>query len=108
MATQPNNGLRVLIDGKEGKTRISLSLLFTHEIVGHGYATQKMMGMNLDPRYSAALNHLGSVQTNNMYFRARGENYVDYGWGHYMLPGSNYNGIPSWYVKIPNLMDSPQ
>jgi RHS repeat-associated protein len=106
MTTKPTTSISVLKDGKDDDYHITLSFLFTHEIVGHGYGTQQMMGMNLDYRDEGFMNRLGSVQTNNMYFRARGENYVDQGKDHIIPPGSNYKGIPFWY--IPRFMNLPQ
>jgi RHS repeat-associated protein len=90
---------------KDESFRATHSFLFNHEVVGHGLGSQQLGGLG-SPDKRAHANNLGAVQTNNMYFRARGESYVDNALGHFIPPGSNYQGIPIWYG--PRFMNRPQ
>jgi hypothetical protein len=54
--------------------------------------------MNGNWSVKAQMNMLGAVQTNNMYFRARGENFIDNGSGHPIPPTVKYKETPFWYL----------
>jgi RHS repeat-associated protein len=106
MALQPVTSIPVLKDGKKDRHFLTTSFLFNHEVVGHGYFEQIMNGIKLTAHDGVMMSNLGAVQTNNMYFRARGENLVDYAGGHPILPGSNYRNTPFWYLN--GIWNSPR